>query len=58
MTKKHMKSKDMQNHKIPTSKDLLKEEFGHELGDVNAAKLYETIEGNKSKGKKEGEKSK
>lgn len=44
-----MKSKEMQNHKIPASKDLLQEEFGQELGDVNASKLFEAIEGNKKK---------
>jgi hypothetical protein len=58
MTKKHMKSKDMENHKKPTSKDLLQEEFGHELGDVNSSQIYGVIEGNKNKGKKEGKKRK
>jgi len=52
MTRKKMKSKDMQNHKIPTDKDLLQEEFGHEMGDVNASQIYGALEGNKKKEKK------
>ncbi len=52
MTRKHMKSKDMQNHKIPTDKDLLEEEFGHEMGDVNASQLYNVLAGNKKDKKK------
>lgn len=58
MTKKHKKSKDMENHKKPTHKNLLKEEFGQELGDVNASQIYGTIAGNKNKDKKEGKKRK
>lgn len=58
MTKKHKKSKDMENHKKPTHKNLLKEEFGHELGDMNASQIYGTIEGNKNKGKNKGKKRK
>lgn len=54
MTKKHMKSKDMENHKKSTPKDLLLEEFGQETGNVNASQIYGIIEGNKSKEKKEG----
>ncbi|WP_226668429.1 hypothetical protein [Metabacillus litoralis] len=53
MTKKKMKSRDMQNHKKPTDIDLLQEEFGQELGDTNAAKIYEAIAGNKKKQEKE-----
>jgi hypothetical protein len=49
MTKKHIKSKDMENHKKPTHKNLLKEEFGQELGDMNAAQIYGALEGNKNK---------
>lgn len=52
MTKKHKKSKDMQNHKKPMPQDLLQEEFGHELGDVNAAKIYDAAEGNKNRDNK------
>ncbi|WP_216772912.1 hypothetical protein [Metabacillus halosaccharovorans] len=52
MTRKKMKSKDMQNHKIPTEKDLLQEEFGHEMGDVNASQLYNALAGNKKEKKK------
>lgn len=52
MTKKTMKSRNMQNHKKPTDKDLLQEEFGQELGDTNAAKIYETIAEKKEKEQK------
>ncbi|WP_243291735.1 hypothetical protein [Bacillus sp. FJAT-47783] len=48
MTKKHQKSKEMQNHKKPMHKQLLQEEFGSELGDYNASKIYEVL-GNKGK---------
>ncbi len=48
MKHKKVKSKDMQNHKIPTPKDLLQEEFGHEMGDVNASQIYGTLAGNKN----------
>ncbi|MBZ5751737.1 MULTISPECIES: hypothetical protein [Metabacillus] len=54
MTKKHIKSKNLENHKKPTHKNLLKEEFGQELGDMNAAQIYGVLEGNKNKGNKEG----
>ncbi|MED4532961.1 hypothetical protein ABET51_16965 [Metabacillus fastidiosus] len=43
MTKKKMHSKDIQNHKKPFSKDLLQEEFGSELGDVNSSKIYDLL---------------
>ncbi|MGM7720062.1 hypothetical protein [uncultured Metabacillus sp.] len=58
MTKKHMKSKEMKNHKKPMPMDLLQEEFGHELGDVNASQIYGVLEGNKNKDKKEGKNKK
>ncbi|KKI93936.1 hypothetical protein WQ54_02515 [Bacillus sp. SA1-12] len=54
MTKKHKKSKEMENHKKPMPMDLLKEEFGHELGDVNASQIYGVLEGNKNKNKNKG----
>ncbi|MFY4776811.1 hypothetical protein [Metabacillus sp. RGM 3146] len=44
MSKKTEKSRSMQNHKKPADKQLLKEEFGHELGDMNAAKTIELLE--------------
>jgi len=43
MTKKHIKSKNQQNHKKPMHKQLLKEEFGTELGDYNAGKIYDIL---------------
>lgn len=54
-----MKSKDMQNHKIPMETDILQEEFGHEVGDINASKIYEAMAGNdKSDQKSEKQKEK
>ena len=35
------------------SKDLLKEEFGHELGDPNASKAYELLADTNRKNKNE-----
>lgn len=47
MTKKHKKSKNQQEHKKPMHQQLLKEEFGTELGDYNAGKIYDMLaEGN------------
>ncbi|MFS0654379.1 hypothetical protein [Bacillus sp. 179-C3.3 HS] len=43
MTKKHEKSKDMKEHKKPMDPDILQEEFGSELGDVNSSKWFETF---------------
>ncbi|MFJ5963664.1 hypothetical protein [Bacillus sp. NPDC093026] len=43
MTKKHVKSKDLQEHKKPMNPDVLEEEFGSELGDVNSSKWFETF---------------
>ncbi|WP_164502882.1 hypothetical protein [Metabacillus mangrovi] len=44
MSRKHMKSKDMQNHKKPMDPGLLEEEFGSEFGDANQGKIYELKE--------------
>ncbi|MBD1380348.1 hypothetical protein [Metabacillus arenae] len=49
MTKKTEKSKEMQNHKRPMDKELLQEEFGHELGHYNEGKVYETLADHKRK---------
>ncbi|MFC0273525.1 hypothetical protein ACFFIX_19215 [Metabacillus herbersteinensis] len=59
MTKKHVKSKDIQNHKKPTHKDLLQEEFGSETGDVNSSKIYDLLsKDNEKKEKKENKRKK
>ncbi|MDA7026210.1 hypothetical protein PJ311_06230 [Bacillus sp. CLL-7-23] len=47
--KKHQKSKEKQNHKKPMNKQVLEEEFSSELGDVNAFKMIDVIEHNKTK---------
>ncbi|WP_170289420.1 hypothetical protein [Metabacillus lacus] len=52
MTRKHEKSKDMENHKKPMDTSLLEEEFGQELGDYQASKIYELLsERNEKKNK-------
>lgn len=56
MSKKTEKSRSMQNHKKPADKQLLQEEFGHELGDMNAAKTIELLESVKHKKKDRKEK--
>ncbi|WP_200874125.1 hypothetical protein [Bacillus safensis] len=43
MTKKHMKSKEMKDHKKPMDRDILEEEFGSELGDINSSKWIDTL---------------
>lgn len=43
VTKKHVKSKDMKNHKKPMNPDILEEEFGSELGDINSSKWIDTL---------------
>ncbi|MGE6631127.1 hypothetical protein [Bacillus sp. NPDC077027] len=43
MTKKHVKSKDSEQHKKPMNPDILEEEFGSEFGDVNSSKWIETL---------------
>lgn len=43
MTKKHVKSKDMKDHKKPMNPDILEEEFGSELGDINSSKWIDTL---------------
>ncbi|MDQ0229466.1 hypothetical protein [Metabacillus malikii] len=58
MAKKNKKSKEMQNHKKPMPKEILQEEFGQEMGDVNAAQIYDVLESNKSKQKQEKKKRK
>lgn|GEM_PF-5985802 len=42
MTKKHVKSKEMKDHKKPMDPDIL-EEFGSELGDINSSKWIDTL---------------
>ncbi|KAA6453130.1 hypothetical protein [Bacillus swezeyi] len=49
--KKHLKSRERQNHKKPMNKKVLQEEFSGELGDVNAFKYIDVIEQNKKKKK-------
>lgn len=43
VTKKHMKSKEMKDHKKPMDPDILEEEFGSELGDINSSKWIDTL---------------
>jgi len=43
VTKKHVKSKDMKDHKKPMDPDILEEEFGSELGDINSSKWIDTL---------------
>ncbi|UYO36684.1 hypothetical protein NF868_05760 [Bacillus zhangzhouensis] len=43
MTKKHVKSKEMKEHKKPMDPDILEEEFGSELGDINSSKWIDTL---------------
>jgi len=43
VTKKHVKSKDMKDHKKPMNSDILEEEFGSELGDINSSKWIDTL---------------
>ncbi|KPN13723.1 hypothetical protein AKG37_11365 [Bacillus australimaris] len=43
MTKKHVKSKEMKDHKKPMDPDVLEEEFGSELGDINSSKWIDTL---------------
>ncbi|WP_197491616.1 MULTISPECIES: hypothetical protein [Bacillaceae] len=56
MSKKHVKSKDLQNHKKPMNADLLEQEFGSEFGDGNSAKIYELKEELKRKSKSDKKK--
>jgi hypothetical protein len=51
---KHKKHAGDKNHVM--SKDLLKEEFGHEMGDPNAAKAYELLADANRKEKKDKKK--
>ncbi|MBS2968542.1 hypothetical protein J9317_07205 [Metabacillus sp. KIGAM252] len=44
MSKKHVKSKNLQNHKKPMNPDLLEQEFGSEFCDANSGKIYELKE--------------
>lgn len=43
VTKKHVKSKEMKDHKKPMDPDILEEEFGSELGDINSSKWIDTL---------------
>jgi O-methyltransferase involved in polyketide biosynthesis len=49
VTKHKKRKKQVGAHKQSVSKDLLKEEFGTELGDYNSAKAFELIAEGKSK---------
>jgi O-methyltransferase involved in polyketide biosynthesis len=49
MTQRVKRKKQAGAHNQTVSKDLLKEEFGSELGDYNATKAFELIAEGKSK---------
>ncbi len=51
---KHKKHAGDKNHVM--SKDLLKEEFGHEMGDPNSTKAYELLADTNQKKKQDKKK--